>query len=558
MARKSRKHLQTMEQNPFSRTFRVGIYVRLSVKEKDDKTETIDNQELLIRNFLAEKPEFEVIKVYSDHGKSGVNFNREGYQQLQSDLTTGVIDCIVVKDLSRFARNYLGAGEFLETIFQNTSIRFISINDGYDSFSSSASEQQMIHLTNLAHQLYAQDLSAKIAPVIQKLQREGKFIGAWAAYGYLKDPNDKYKLVIDEEVADIVRLIFDMKLHGKGTTQIVRHLIENNIPSPCSYRYKKGLIKHEKWENIPWSAFTVKDLLQREVYLGHMVQGRKKESLAKGQTQKIRPKSEWIIVKNTHEPIITQEVFDQVQVIMDQRTKNHKQKMGKFNDDSENLFKGIIYCAECGTKLYRYKNARTNKTCEDTIFYTYICRNHTNTLTCSFRSIQEKIVKEAVLTVLKQQSELADDFERIYSHRKFKGEERIRQDTHLSSLHSLVKEKNRLLGLKLGLHESYLEDEINQKEFQTFSVHYSRKLEEIEAEIEDSQERYELYQKSTPKGNEWLKQALKFDPSHGLTKEIVDTFISKIIVTKEKDIEIFLNFRDEYQQLCQHTSEVVE
>lgn len=555
MARTSRKHLQLGQNTPVKRIFKTGIYVRLSVKEEGGKTDTIENQEALIRSFLQGKPEFHVVKVYVDHGKTGVNFKREGYQQLENDLKNKVIDCVAVKDFSRFARNYLGAGEFLETIFtQNNQIRFISVNDNFDSFSATGIDQQIMHLTNLSHQLYAQDLSSKIAPVLEKLQNEGKFIGAWAAYGYQKDPNDRYKIIVDEETKDNVILIFDLKLQGMGTTQIVRYLNHRNIPSPSCYRYGKGWVKDEKWKNKIWNGSSVKTILTNEVYLGHMVQGRKQESLAKGKTQKYLPKDQWKIVYNTHEPIISEEVFQAVQKIISDKTAEYHKTLGKYNDisDSENIIKAMLTCGCCGANLFRYKKVRTNKKGGTKVYYSYICPTHTkDQSSCAFVSIQEEKVKDILLKILQHHSQIAKDYQKIFAHKRFQEESNLKKQEHFSKLRTLNHEKNRIVTLKLGLHDSYLSEEITSEDFSQFSKNYTEKLAEVEKEIEIEEENHQYYLANTPLENDWLNQALLFTENVDLTNEMLKTFFSKIVVTLEKNLEITLNYSDEYERLSQ-------
>ena len=274
MARKSR----ITEHPPLSlleRIYKVGLYVRLSVLDSGKKdSDTVETQEAILRQFIEGKPYFSLVSVYVDNGQTGVNFERDEFERLLEDVRSGRVDCIIVKDLSRFGRNYIETGEYLEKVFPFMGVRFIAINDRYDSIDPSTSDSLTMHLKSLVNAVYARDISHKICPVLRAKQERGEFIGAWAAYGYLKSAEDKHRLVVDEETAPVVRDIFLWRAMGKSFQEIAKMLRERNIPSPSQYRFSKGLVKDGRLAQVPWKIATVKQLLSNEVYLGHMVQGR--------------------------------------------------------------------------------------------------------------------------------------------------------------------------------------------------------------------------------------------------------------------------------------------
>ncbi|HCT65725.1 MAG TPA: recombinase [Lachnospiraceae bacterium] len=317
MARKSRKNqIPPLEQKEFM-GYKTALYVRLSVFDGHSKdSNSIENQENLLRRYIADKPEFHIISVYRDNGKTGVNFQRPEFDKMIEDVKGNKIDCIIVKDLSRFGRNYIEAGEYLENTFPFFNVRFIAVNDSYDSLSTTYSDQLIMHLLNLTNDVYARDISQKICPVLRAKQERGEFIGTWPSFGYLKNPEDKHKLIVDEDAAEIVRKIFSLKAEGFSYAKIVNWLITNNIPAPSRYRYEKGIVKDKRWANTTWKMATIKQILQNQIYLGNMVQGKKRESLFNGQKQIKVPKDDWIVIKNTHEPIINQDVFYKVQSVM--------------------------------------------------------------------------------------------------------------------------------------------------------------------------------------------------------------------------------------------------
>lgn len=554
MARTSRKHLLHGDSPAIVETFRTGIYVRLSGKESD--IETLENQEALIRNYLLQRPEFKIVDVYRDHGKTGVNFERDGFKRLKRDLDSGIINAVIVKDLSRFARNHIGAGEFFETFFTNFHIRFIAINDKYDSFSATAVEQQTIHLTNLANELYAQDISGKILPVIRAKQERGEFLGGWPAYGYARIPNEKNGLIIDQETSGIVQKIFNLKLSGMSNNKISRLLNEEKIPSPSRYRYEKGLVQNERFKNTIWKGPVIKVLLQNEVYLGHKVQGKKRESLKDGEKQRKTNKDEWIRVENTHEPIIEKDIFDKVQSIIEGRTAEYNAKQGVYDDipHTENTFQNLIRCSECGSILVRYRKVRRNKDPKNPThqWYTYICPTHANALDkCSFTSIKENLIKETLFQVLKVQTELASNYKKVLNHKKFKASQSDKMIAVRHQITTVKQEELRVSKLKSSLYDSYLNEIISDKEYTFMSEEYSKQLSTIHEKLLELDLTQQIESAQTPNENQWLKNMILFGDFSEISRDMVSKLVEKITVIDQKHIQIDLKFRDEYKNLCE-------
>jgi len=316
MARKSRVN---KDQNLFlsaPQLYHTALYIRVSVYNggKEDGS-TIENQESHLRSYLSGKCGFILSSVYIDNGESGTNFNRSEFERLIGDARAGKINCIIVKDLSRFGRNYIEVGEYLERFFPLWGVRFIAINDNYDSAEPNSSDTLRIHLKNLINDIYARDISRKICPVLRMKQEQGEFIGAWAPYGYQKAENNKHKLVIDEETAPVVRGIFTWRLAGWSYQKIVRELMVQGVPSPSQYRYSKGVIKNEKLSLAIWKPTTVMRILSNRVYQGYLVQGKKRAALWDGKLQAAVPAEDWIVVSGCHEPIVGDDVFEEVQIL---------------------------------------------------------------------------------------------------------------------------------------------------------------------------------------------------------------------------------------------------
>lgn len=260
-----------------------------------------------------------LISVYIDNGESGVNFHRSDFERLLEDVRTGKINCIIVKDLSRFGRNYIETGEYLEQVFPFLGVRFIAVNDGYDSIQPEAADLLQVHLKNLINDVYARDISRKVCPVLQMKQKRGEFLGTWAPYGYRKDDKDRHQLAVEEDTAPVVRMMFDWRLAGWTYRKIVQELIARKLPSPSRYRCQKGIIKDQKLAAAGWNPTTVSRILANQVYLGHMIQGKKRAALWNHQPPAVVPEEDWIIVPNTHPAIIEEAMFRAVQAVRDKK-----------------------------------------------------------------------------------------------------------------------------------------------------------------------------------------------------------------------------------------------
>ena len=301
MARKVRNHPvprdkmsenKLSEQTPKVKThdFSVALYIRLSKEDSGKNNQnTVENQKALLEDFVKDKPDMKVVDIYIDNGFSGTNFERPAFQKMMEDAKRGKINCIIVKDLSRFGRSYLEAGNYLEKIFPFLNIRFISVTDHFDTFAVNSSEDGRgvangieIPLKNIINEVYAKDISRKVGSAIEIQKREGRYGGGVAPYGYKKSNTVKGKYEVDEEAAEVVRYIFRLRSEGYGYCSIVKILNEKGIKSPSAYRYEKGIVRNEKGSNVLWKIYAIEDMLRDEVYLGNMVRGKTHSAMHKG------------------------------------------------------------------------------------------------------------------------------------------------------------------------------------------------------------------------------------------------------------------------------------
>ena len=556
MARTNRNNAPVIILEPTEKTYRTALYVRLSVEDnnRSDDNDSTRNQEALLRGYIENKPCFVLHSVYVDNGETGVNFERDHFERLIDDVKNGDIDCIIVKDLSRFGRNYIEAGEYLEKIFPVLGIRFIAVNDGYDNIDPASSDELFMHLKNLVNDVYARDISHKICPVLRAKQERGEFIGAWAAYGYLKSVEDKHRLVVDEETAPIVRDMFAWRLMGLSYQAVTRKLTELSIPSPSKYRFNKGLVKDKRFENSPWRIQTVKQILSNQVYLGHMVQGRKRESLFNGQKQTLLPKDEWIIVENTHEAIIDQQTFDAVQQIGEESLREYNKKAGKFDHvgNSENILKGIAVCGCCGTRLIRYKNVRVNKWKEPKyhVWYNYICPAHTaDPSRCSFLSIKETDLRGIVFEYLQSQFAVALDMDKLLQNIEYRTSVMSEEERAAQQIEQTKQRIIRIQRLRECLYDDYLDHLMNERDYLYSQNRYKEKETALNEHLAEFIAEQKHIRETKTEENPQVKALLNFCDNPELTKNMVSELIDKIIVQDSSHAEVWLRYRDEYELL---------
>lgn len=386
MARKSRKPAVSEQgmQNAAAQAktemklYRTAVYARLSVEDsKNPDCDTIENQLSLVRNYIESKPYLRQTAEYIDNGVSGTRFDRPEFMRMVADMRAGEIDCIVVKDLSRLGRNYLEAGDYLEKIFPFFGVRFIAVTDGYDSINpNTADDGLIVPLKNLINEAYAKDMSKKVSTAIDIKQRQGKFIGCRAAYGYMKSPEDKNLLIVDREVSHIVVRIFECKAEGMGNGSIAKMLNDEGIASPMRYKYEKGLTKNKRYAESLWNDGTIATIIVNPVYIGDMEQGTQKEAMHMGIKKHRIKKEDRIYVAGTHEPVVSRELFDKVQELVEERKQQVIASRGKYDNVEKkgNKFDRILFCGDCGGRLKFYRRVN-NRSRNVRVYYDYLCPN---------------------------------------------------------------------------------------------------------------------------------------------------------------------------------------
>lgn len=551
MARKSKRMIAVEQAAPLiGNVYNVAVYVRLSIEDKYYKngTDSLSNQEEMILEYLKDKTNMKLYKVYSDNGETGSNFERQGFQDMMYDVYNGKVNCIIVKDLSRFGREYIEMGDYLEKIFPLIGVRFIAINDNYDN--NVTSFDISVPIKNIINTLYARDLSKKSAAALRIKQQNGEFIGSYAAYGYLKSKEDKHKIVVDEETAPVVKMIFEWKAQGLGYAAIGRKLYDMDIMPPCRYRYDKGILTDKRYSDaVFWSYRTLKTILENEVYIGNMVQGRTKSQFFDGKNQIKVNKRNWVVVKDTHEPIISKELFDKVQNQLELTREKYFKNLGKYDkiSNNENIFKKKVVCGDCGTPLIRYKSVKAEN--KRKVHYSYICPHHAlYPAQCGFRSIAEMDLKKIVMSSIKMQMSYLADTEIMFLNIVNSKEVKKKQASLTRAISDSLANISYIRTSRIRIASDLAKGLICDEEFSTLKNKFDEQICTETERLEEIRNKRDEFDKiiSAPK---WIKELKKYHNSKILTKDMVDAFIEKIIIYPDKRIEILWTYSDKQSEL---------
>ncbi len=534
------------------RIYHTGGYVRLSVEDSGKPgADTIEGQKRLIAGYIETQKDMEFCGIYCDNGQTGVNFDRPAFERLMQDVKAGKIDCIVVKDLSRFGRNYRETGNYLERIFPFMDVRFVALSDNFDTLTAERTgDGYIVPLKNIINEVYSRDISRKIGSALAVKQRRGEFIGSWAAYGYRKCADDPHRIEPDGETAPVVKEIFRMRSEGMSYRKIARALNGRGIPAPSRYHYLKGDTKCSRFADAAWHMNMVKKILSNKVYLGHMVQGRKYESFYEGKKQRVLPESEWTVVCNTHEPIVDENVFSAVQEMAEKQKAAYQGRLGKYDSlgNTPGILKKLVYCADCGRSLTRYKSV----TCKGTKkTYFYVCPSHAEDPdACPKKYMPEDALLEILWDTLQSQIRQAVDMSgKVIDARKSK--KQADADAELErEVAAAAQELKRAEALYEGLYPMYAVDRaLTEHEYVQMRQEYRARMERAEKAIEDI-EKKKKERAALMEENPWLHACAPFSRETGITEEMAHALIERVEVSADNSVSIRLRWQDEYKMLA--------
>lgn len=526
-------------ENTQNKIWNTTLYLRLSRDDGDkEESNSITGQRELLRDYISQRPEFREYAVRVDDGFSGSTFERPSFQKMIEDVKAGRTDCIIVKDLSRFGRNYLDAGEYIEKIFPFLGVRFIAVNDNYDSLGDKkASDDLIIPFKNLINEAYCRDISVKIRSQLEIKRKNGQFLGSFAAFGYLKDEQNKNKLVVDQYAADIVRDIFKWKLEGVSPQDIADALNKLGVLSPMEYKRSLGMKFTTSFKTnakATWSAGTVIRILKNPIYTGVLVQGKETTPSYKVHKRITKDESEWSVIEDSHEAIISRIDFDSVQKVL--KCDTRRSPGGK----AVGLFSGMIFCGDCGASMVR----KTVPAGEKKYVY-YVCSAHKQNKSCSPHRMRDTTLEEIVLDSLKQHiSEVVDMSEllAITDTAPLRTAQAQKVQRQLDKKHE---EYEKLQKLLMSLYENLADGIIDREEYTRLKASFTARADEAEKQMDALREQLEdIHNHGTE--NAWMNEFVKRQGLTSLDRAVVVALIDKILIHSNDVVEIIYRWQDEF------------
>ena len=552
MARKSRRNVdntvvKAVENTEGVKVYHAALYARISSEdERKRECESMENQVKLLRDYVGSCEDIAEYDLYMDRAVTGTKFDRPEFNRMMADMRAGKFDCVIVKDLSRLGRNYLEAGNYLESIFPIFGIRFISITDRYDSLTSKASEDGLIvPLKNLINEAYAKDISRKVKSSMDAMKKQGKYTGEKLPYAYKRDPEDKHHLIVDEAVAGIVVRIYEERAAGKGLNKIAAGLNDEGIPSPGRYLYETGVSKEEKFRTSLWGSSTIQRMLKNRVYTGDMVQGKTEKALYKGMSTTIKSADEYIVVENTHEAIISRELFDKVQKMFERTGAEMKARKGTQEpfEKPENLYDELLVCGGCGKKLgLRSKKVNGKRR----VFY-YCRYSGSNGEKCKGKYIYKNKLDGVVEAFLRQQISVYMGCQEQMKKINTSSERTDELNAMKKEIRRIEKKAESITVKSRRLYADFADDILSEEDYLFAKKSYMDEQERLLEVIAEKSHEAEHFEKSYGGDAEMAATYQKHDGFEVLTKEVVKDLIGKIIFHGKGRMEIKLRYEDELQ-----------
>ncbi len=548
MARKSRKGIVPEPAAPEEKRvfYNTAIYARLSIEDNGTAGDSLENQIVMVRQYIEKCPELNLVSTWVDNGQTGTDFERPGFQALMDEVRKGAINCIAVKDLSRFGRNYLETGNYLEKIFPYLGVRFISVNDGFDTLHGKTADELLVPLKAILHDNYAKDISKKICTSLEVKKKSGRFMGKIPPYGYVRDPQDRYRLVVHRERAEVVRLIFRWKLEGMGAVAIARRLNNEKVPTQFQIRFQEGY-GDGKPDSL-WRGSAVTNILKNPCYLGCMVERKSSRALYQGKEKASIPREQWKLIPGTHEAIIEEDIFYQVQELLDRSKERRNQQIeaNRNKKRTKNILAGRIKCGVCGSGVHR-DSGYFNKDGTLNHYSFYCTRKYMKENGCPSRAVDEKELLDAVFWVCKKELEVLADMEEVLSGM---GKE-VKSDSNLSEWEikpqELEKEQKNLRKRRTELYEDYKTGLLSEQDYQFARNQYISDCDKAESRMEEIRRRMNEAEEVLDTDRGWMEDLLKFRDSDCLTSTMCEAMIKQVVLYEDR-IQVMFPFMDEYEK----------
>ena len=528
------------------KTYHAAIYLRLSQEDGDisvsDKNESnsISTQRDLIQAFIRKQADILYETEFCDDGYTGTNFDRPGFTDMMKAVREKRVDCIIVKDLSRFGRDYIESGKYIQKIFPMLGVRFIAINDGYDSADTeNQSNDFVLPFKNLINDSYCRDISIKSRSNLDVKRRNGEFVGNFAVFGYMRSPDDKHKLIVDEEAAVVVRNIFNWKQEGWNAQQIANHLNKLHFPSPMEYKRKCGHNYRTSFKTktvAQWSAVAVLRILKNPVYTGVLEQGKTTTPNYKVKTRIVKDESKWARVENAHEAIITPAQFELIQTVLGLDTCRAE------GQDEIYPFSGMIYCADCQSPMIHRTATSSGKK-----YQYYMCSgNKRDKDSCTTHNIKCELVEKVVLATVQAHISMAIDIDNAMKRVEALDWEKreIRKiDAQISAMELDVEKFN---NIKMELYEDLKSDLITKEEYHSFKNDYDIRIQSIRQQIAGLVSQRNAVEGGLTSVQGWFAQFRKYENIEKLTRLTIVSLIERVEINENKDIHVKFRHADQF------------
>lgn len=527
--------------------YNAAAYVRLSKEDlisiSGARTESnsISNQKQLILDFVKDKTDIKIVSIREDDGYTGTDYDRPDFQRMMDDIRAGIVNCVIVKDLSRFGREYINAGKYIDRLFPYYGVRLISINDGIDTITRSSSDDFNIMVKNLMNDNYCRDISIKIRSQLQVKRKNGEFIGAFAPYGYEKSEEDKNKLVIDVYAAEVVRDIFRWKLEGINQNAIARRLNDNGILSPMEYKRSQGSTYKTSFKTsskAQWTALAVRRILTNPVYVGTLVQGITTRPNYKIKTKIVNEKDKWVVVENAHEAIIEPRKFLLVQRLLELDTRTSP------NEEKVFPLAGLLYCNDCKGPMIRKTQVRHGKK-----FCYYTCGTHKNTGTCSSHRISVGQLEDTVLKLLQEHIRLLMELDSCLKSISESPRKRLSLRKAEDRLIAVEAEIERYRRLKVSAYEDMKDGVLSKDDYLDIKEQYEARIADVQLAEEQVRREINLYLENGNAPQQWIQDFLEYRNIQSLSRSVAVECIESIIIYEDKRIELTFTHMQDYQVL---------
>lgn len=544
-----------------NKTYYTAVYLRLSKEDSDlslhdnkKESNSITNQKLIIKEFLKAMPEVEIYDYYIDDGYSGSNFERPDFKRMREDIYEGKVNMVIVKDFSRFGREYIDTGRYIQKIFPRLGIRFISVIDHFDSNAATANDMHLlVPVKNFVNDNYCRDISQRVRTHQEAMRKNGLYIGAYVAYGYKKDSDDKNTIVIDEQAADIVKKIFTWRLSGMNVYSIVSKLNELGIPSPMAYKRMQGInfkTGFSEGNQTMWCDSTVYGILKNKIYVGVLEQGKKSRISYKVKKTVNKPRDEWAVLEDNHDAIISKSDFKKVEQLSKRDTKRSKEERNVY------LFSGMLFCKDCKKQMTRRCTKYKGKQ-----YVSYICSTYNKQQGCTRHGIKEEQITEIVLKALQEQIELVGKLKNMLDIAVFTKDHTkdftkdltndlpnsVKED--LIAYDMRIREKkiehSQCSGVISTLYDDLQEGIIKEEEYVNYRRIYEEKLRLLESQIISITKEMDMLIENKKKSRDWIRQVYDLGNLTELNRLILVSLVDRIYCGEDNQILIKLRYQDE-------------